>query len=61
MICFILKVVVFHPSFGGITAKKVRSMNPSEAVDTPILMTRNGCMLKHGFMKMDLKKNLLWI
>ena len=39
--------------------KKMSSMNPAEAVDTPILTNRNGCMLRPGFMKMDLKKNPL--
>ena len=55
------KVVAFLPSFGGITAEEICNMNPSEAVDTPILMTGNGCMPRPGFKKMDLKKDPLQI
>ena len=61
--CLIIfsKAVEFRLSFGGITARRICNMNLAEAVDTPIQMIRNGCMLRRGFMKMDLKKGLLRI
>jgi len=52
------KVVAFRPSFGGSTVKRTFSM---DTVDIPIQMTGNGCILRLGFMKMDLKKNPLQI
>ena len=55
---YMKKVVAFRPSFGGSTVKRTFSM---DTVDIPIRMTGNGCILRPGFMKMDLKKNPLQI
>ena len=52
------KVVAFRPSFGGSTVKRIFSM---DTVVIPIQMMGNGCILRPGFMKMDLKKNPLQI
>lgn len=52
------KAVVFHLSSGGSTVKRIFSM---DTVVIPIQMMGNGCILRPGFMKMDLKKNPLQI
>ena len=52
------KVIAFHPSSGGNTAKRIFS---TDTADIPIRMTGNGCILRPGFMKMDLKKKALQI
>ena len=44
--------------FGGSTVKRIFSM---DTVVIPIQMMGNGCILRPGFMKMDLKKNPLQI
>ena len=50
------KVVAFRPSFGGSTVKRIFS---TDTVDIPIQMIGNGCIPRHGFMKMDLKEKTL--
>ena len=52
------KVIAFRPSFGGSTVKRIFS---TDTVDIPIQMIGNGCILRPGFMKMDLKKKILQI
>ena len=52
------KVIAFRPSFGGSTVKRIFSM---DTVVNPIQMMGNGCILRPGFMKMDLKKKALRI
>ena len=52
------KAAAFRPSSGGSTAKRIFS---TDTADIPIRMTGNGCILRPGFMKMDLKKKALRI
>ena len=52
------KAVAFRPFFGGTTVKRILSM---DTVAIPIRMIGNGCILRPGFMKTDLKKKVLQI